>query len=151
MTPLVWTTLSLNVTAFTAQTRVELPLPCTMDFDVAAAKYFYGLESGSVDVSLLFSGTVFYTGAAGTLQIAQIPWDREARFSLPASVWQQAIAAHYGEAAWLRLSQDCFERLRRFASARGVTGWDLLLTRLMDESERAEVRESAAALTGTVQ
>lgn len=150
MTALVWTTLSLNVTSFSAQTSIILPLPCTMDFDVAAAKYFYGLEAGHVDLSFLFSGTVFYTSAAGALQIAQIPWDREARLSLPVAVWRETMAAHYGETAWLRLSRDCFDRLHRFASARGVAGWEKLLHRLMDESERMEIRE-AAAVTGTAQ
>ncbi|HEX3660531.1 MAG TPA: DUF6084 family protein [Acidobacteriaceae bacterium] len=140
MTPLVWTSLSVNVPAFTAQTTVELPMPCTLDFDVAATKYFYGLETGSVDVSLVFSGTVFFTNPAGALQIAQIPWDREARFPLPVRVWQEAIAAHYGDSAWLRLPKECMDRLYRYRVARGIPDWDRLLHQLLDQAELAELR-----------
>ncbi|HZZ40888.1 MAG TPA: DUF6084 family protein [Acidobacteriaceae bacterium] len=143
MTPLVWTSFSVNVAGFTAQTTVDLSLPCTLDFDVAATKYFYGLEAGSVDVSLVFSGTVFFTNAAGALQIAQIPWDREARFSLPVGVWQEAIAAHYGDAAWLRLPKACMDRLYRYRVARGISGWDRLLNQLLDQAERDELREAS--------
>jgi len=147
MTPMLWTSTSVNVPAFDSQTTFDLSLPCTLDFDVAAAKYFYGLEAGEVGVSVLFSGTVFYT-AGGGLQIAQIPWDREARFALPVKVWQQAIGQHYGETAWLRLPKASFDRLYRFRIARGVAGWDRLLDRLMDEAEHAELRERTAAAAG---
>jgi Family of unknown function (DUF6084) len=140
MTPLLWTMLSVNVPAFTAETTVELPLPCTLDFDVAATKYFYGLEAGSVDVSLVFSGTVFFTSPAGALQIAQIPWDREARFPLPVRMWQEAIAAHYGDSTWLRLPKECMDRLYRYRVARGISGWDRLLNQLLDQAERTELR-----------
>lgn len=151
MTPLVWTHLSINVPAFSGQTNVDLPLPCTMDFDIAATKYFYGLEAGSINASALFSGTVFYTNGGGALQIAQIPWDREARLSLPVSVWQQAIAAHYGDSAWLRIPKETFDRLYRFRLARGIAGWDRLLEQLMDHAERAELRERAPMPTGAAQ
>jgi hypothetical protein len=146
MTPMLWTNISINVLAFTAQTTVELALPCTMDFDVAAAKFFYGLEAGNIAVSLLFSGTIFYTSGGGALQIAQIPWDREARFDLPVKVWQAAMEAHYGDAAWLRLSKETFDRLYRFRVARGIAAWDKLFEQMIDQAERAEaVRETAGA------
>jgi len=139
MTPMLWTNLSLNVLGFTAQTTVELPLPCTMDFDVAATKFFYGLEAGNIAASVVFSGTVFYAAANNALQIAQIPWDREARFALPVKVWQEAMQSHYGDAAWLRLSRETFDRLYRFRVARGIGVWDRLFEQLIDDAERAEV------------
>lgn len=145
MTPLVWTNLFTNVMSFSAQTAVELALPCTMDFDLAATKFFYGLDTGHVTVSVLFSGTVFYTNEAGVLQIAQIPWDREARFPLPMQVWQDAIRAHYGDTAWLRLPRETFDRLYRFRVARGIGAWDRLLDQLIDQAERAELRDASSA------
>lgn len=148
MTPLVWTQASINVPGFAGRTTAELPLPCTLDFDVAAAKYFYGLDAGSIFCSAVFSGTVFYTNGNGALQIAQIPWDREARFRVPVEAWQEAIAAHYGETAWLRLPKAAFDRLYRFRMARGIAGWDRLLDRLMDEAERAELREGSKVAAG---
>ena len=41
------------------------PVPCSFDFNVAATKYFFGLEGGEVPLALLFSGTVFYRDAGG--------------------------------------------------------------------------------------
>ena len=151
MTPLVWTHLSVNVPGFAEQTAVDLHLPCSMDFEIAASKYFYGLENGNVSATALFSGTIFYTSESGALQIAQIPWDREAPFSVPVSVWQETIAAHYGDAAWLRLCRETFDRLYRFRLARRVTGWDRLLEDLMDQAERAEASERAPLPTGAAQ
>jgi hypothetical protein len=151
MTPLVWTQATINVPGFAGQTIVELPLPCTLDFDVAATKYFYGLEAGSIRCSAVFSGTVFYANAGGALQIAQIPWDREAQFSVPVGAWQEATAAHYGDAAWLRLPKETFDRLYRFRMARGIAGWDRLLERLLDEAERAELRDVPKVAAGAAQ
>ena len=39
-----------------------IAVPCTFDFNVAATKYFAGLEEGELPLDLLFSGTVFYAG-----------------------------------------------------------------------------------------
>lgn len=151
MTPLLWTNLSLNVPGFSAEGTVELPLPCTMDFDVAATKFFYGLEAGFITVSVLFSGTVFYTSWSGALQIAQIPWDLEARFALPVQAWKDAMQAHYGAAAWFRLPSETFDRLYRFRVARGITDWDRLMNELIDQAEREELCEPASASSGVPQ
>ena len=48
-----------------ARPSTELPVPCTYDFNVAATKYFYGLEQGEVPLDFLFSGSVFYEDARG--------------------------------------------------------------------------------------
>jgi Family of unknown function (DUF6084) len=91
MKPLLWTNLAVKIPSFTAEATVDLMLPCSLDFDVAANKYFYGLDAGSVAVAVMFSGTVFYFGEHGALQISQIPWDREAHFQLEVDVWKAAI------------------------------------------------------------
>ena len=70
----LWTNTSLVVPAFTGRTDVELPVACTYDLDVAAAKYLRALRDGEVPIELLFSGTVFYLGDGGLLRTAQIPW-----------------------------------------------------------------------------
>ena len=59
---LLWTNANVNVPAFTSSTLVEVPVPCTFDFQVAITKYIYGLEGGELPVSLMFSGTIFYAG-----------------------------------------------------------------------------------------
>jgi hypothetical protein len=148
MKPLHWTNVVLKVPPFRSETELDLLLPCSLDFDVAANKYFFGLEAGSISVAVMFSGTVFYTNTEGALQIAQIPWDREARFQLPVAAWKDAIATHYPETAWIQLPHDIFDRLYRFKVSRGIPKWQGVIERLLNESERAEVSEQIALRGG---
>jgi hypothetical protein len=70
----LWTHASVVVPPFTGSTVVDLPVPCSFDFNVAATKYFHALLDGEVPLCLLFSGTIFYTAEDGYLQVCQIPW-----------------------------------------------------------------------------
>jgi Family of unknown function (DUF6084) len=144
MKPLQWTNLVVKVPPFKGETVVDLQLPCSFDFEVAANKFFYGLDAGQVAVTLMFSGTVFYTGAQGTMQVAQIPWDREARFQLSVELWKAAIDMHYPNSAWLRLPRDAFDRLYRYRVSRGIPMWEGVLTHLLDQAERSEIASAAA-------
>src|SRR5262245_38000178 len=56
----LWTHTSVIIKQFTGSAVVDLPVPCTFDFNVAATKYFAGLERGGIPLCLQFSGTVFY-------------------------------------------------------------------------------------------
>jgi hypothetical protein len=141
MKPMLWTNTVVKAPGFSGEIVVDLPLPCTLDFDVAATKYFYGLEAGKISVSALFSGTVFYAGAGGGMQIAPIPWDREAKFHVPVEVWKAAIDAHYPNSIWMRLPKESFDRLYRYKVARGIPMWSQLLDQLIDRAERAELAE----------
>lgn len=148
MKPLHWTNLVLKVPPFSGETTIDLPLPCSLDFDVAANKYFYGLEAGSIALTAMFSGTAFYSGENASMQIAQIPWDREARFQLPVDIWRRAIDAHYPGSAWLRLPRETFDRLYRYKVGRGIPMWEGVLNRLLDQAEQAEVAEDLATPGG---
>ena len=64
---LLWTHVSVNVPPFQDATVVDLPVPCTFDFNVAATKYFHGLGDGDVPLCMMFSGTVFYSQDGGEL------------------------------------------------------------------------------------
>jgi hypothetical protein len=141
MKPMLWTQLAVSVPGFTGTTEAELALPCTLDFDVAATKYFYGLETAEVSVSLLFSGSVFYAGPNGALQVAQIPWDREARTQLPVAVWKAAVEMHYPNAVWLRLQRHSFDRLYRYKIAHSLPMWEQTIEHLLDAAERAPLSE----------
>ena len=90
MHPLLWTNTSVNVPAFNGDTVIDIPVPCTFDFNMAVTKYIYGLEAGELPLTLLFSGTVFHAGRIG-MQVAQIPWDREASYRLPVQVWKEMM------------------------------------------------------------
>jgi hypothetical protein len=144
MKPLHWSNLVVKAPPFAGATSVELALPCSLDFDVAANKYFYGLDTASIAVTAMLSGTVFYSGEDGGMQIHQIPWDREARFQLPVEAWKAAIDAHYPETGWLRLPRDTFDRLYRFKVARSMPFWQNAIDRLLDQAEQDEL---AATLT----
>jgi hypothetical protein len=128
--PLLWTNANVSVPAFTGTSVADVPVPCTFDFNVAITKYIYGLEGGELPTSLLFSGTVFYAGAAG-LQIAQIPWDREASYRLPVSIWKEMMDLYYPDTAWICLRRAVFERLYQYKSRHGIPTWEQTLERML--------------------
>ena len=49
--PMLWTHASVAIGSFTESIVVDLPVPCTYDFNVAVTKYFYALEEGEVPVT----------------------------------------------------------------------------------------------------
>ena len=108
---MLWTHAGATVKPFQGTTNVDLPVPCTFDFNVAAAKYFAALEDGEVPLNLMFSGTIFYESAGGDLQVEQVPWDREAKYRLPVRVWKEMMDIYYPNSAWLCLRRDVFDQL----------------------------------------
>jgi hypothetical protein len=138
--PLTWTNAVSVISSFTGSTLADLPIACTFDFNVAATKYLHGLETGDVPLSLLFSGTVFYEGPGGGMQVAQIPWSSEAQFRLPVQVWKDMMAAYYPQTAWLCLRDDLMERLSEFKTRRGLPDLDAAMEALL-----AEVKEGVSS------
>ena len=69
------------VRGFTGDVEFDLPVPCTYDFEVAAAKYLHALRDGEVPLRVLFSGTVFTRG--GLPPPAHPPPPQETRGGLP--------------------------------------------------------------------
>jgi hypothetical protein len=132
----LWTNTTAVIPPFEGSTRVELPIACTYDLEVAAAKYFHALGDGDVSLEFLFSGTVFYLGDAGGLQTAQIPWECEAQFALPVRIWRLAMENHFPGSAWVRLRKDVFDRLVAFKGQRALPTWEATLEALLDRSDR---------------
>ena len=143
---MLWTHVSIVVPPFAGNTLVDLPVSCTFDFNVAATKYFAGLEDGEIPLCLLFSGTVFYEADTGALQVAQIPWDREAKYRLPVSVWQKMMDFYYPNSVWLSLRRDVFDRLHQYKRQRGIPTWVQALLSLLpaieETGEESEVEEN---------
>ena len=133
----LWTHVSVSIPPFETECEVVLPVPCSYDFNVAATKYFHGLEDGDVPLLLLFSGTVFYHDADDQLQIEQIAWSKEAAYRLPVQTWRSMMDQYYPHSAWLCLNRDVFERLHRYKRERGLPSWEQALEELLDHS-RAE-------------
>jgi hypothetical protein len=129
--PMLWTHASTVVRPFTERTEVDLPVPCTYDFGVAATKYFDALEGGDIPLCFLFSGTIFYEGASGALQVAQVPWDKEAYFRLPAKTWKELMDIYYPNAACLSLRKDVFDLLSRYRTQRGLPTWEHAIEALL--------------------
>lgn len=135
--PLLWTNTNVSVSSFTGSTVVDVPVPCTFDFNVAITKYIYGLENGEIPTTLLFSGTVFYAGTVG-LQVTQIPWEKEASHRLPMRVWKDMMDLYYPNTAWISLRRDVFERLYEFKSRHGIATWEQTLERMLGVSAEAK-------------
>jgi hypothetical protein len=137
--PLLWMNTTVGVPAFTESVMVDLQLPCTFDFNVAATKYFHALDAGEIPLCVMFSGTVFYQSEEASLQVAQVPWDREANFRLPVAVWKQMIEMHYPNSAWLCLQRDAFERLYAYKMRQGIPTWEQAIKRALTMAEIEEV------------
>ena len=137
--PLQFTTVSVMVPAFTGSTEIDLPITASYDLEVAATRYFAGLEEGGIPLLLLFSGTVFTT-VDGRLQVQQVPWSKEAPFRLPVSVWREAIDAHFPNSAWIRMSRDTLDELQRFKTRHALPTWEAAVSALLAQATEATER-----------
>lgn len=133
---LLWTHTTIQVPPFSGSTVVDMPVTCTYDFEVVAAKYFNALESGEVPLEFLFSGTVFYAGEGGGLQIARISWEKEAQFRMPVRLWKETMEHYFPNSAWVRLRKDAFDRLYDYKARRGLPTWEAAVEALLHASEQ---------------
>ncbi len=135
----LWQHSTAMVPGFSGATQVDLPLECTYDFEVAAAKYLNALREGTIPLQFLFSGTVFTHGERG-FAVQQVPWDREDRYDMPVSVWRQLIEQHYPNAGWVRLRHDTLDELAAYKSQRGLLGFDDAIASLLSASTTEGIR-----------
>jgi hypothetical protein len=132
---MLWTNVAATVTPFTGNTFVEVQVPCTFDFNVAATKYFHGLEDGEIPLCFLFSGTVFYDAGNGAPQVAPISWSKETRFRLPVETWRSLMDTHYPNVRWMCLRKDVFERLYQYKVRHGIPTWEAAMERILEACE----------------
>jgi hypothetical protein len=133
---LLWTHTTLQVPPLSGSTVVDMPVTCTYDFEVVAAKYFHALEDGEVPLEFLFSGTVFYAGEDGGLQIGRISWEKEAQFRLPVRLWKETMEHYFPNSAWIRLRRDAFDGLYDYKVRRGLPTWEAAVEALLHASEQ---------------
>ena len=131
--PFLWTNVSMIVTAFTGATEVDLPIACTYDFEVAAAKYMHSLDGGEIPIVAMFSGTVFGRSAAG-LNAAPVSWSEEASYRLPVSLWRDMMDLYFPNTGWLRLRRETLDALQRYKAERALMTWDDTVERLLKEA-----------------
>lgn len=121
--PFLWMQCNTMVQGFTDETEVVLPLPCTYDYDVTGSRYLHALDTGIIPLTLMFNGTVFTRGDQG-FGVEQVPWDAEARYDLPVSVWHDLISTHFPGTGWIRLQHDAIAELEEFRSRNGLISWE---------------------------
>ena len=131
--PFSWLHASTVAQGFTGSTEVSLVLPCSYDVEVAGTPYLRALQGGEIPLVFLFSGTVFTRGATG-FAVAQVPWDREASYRLPVSVWRALMDQHFPGTEWLRVRRDTVDALGRYKHDRGLTSWDDVVSGLLAEA-----------------
>jgi hypothetical protein len=134
----LWALTSTSLRSFSGETTSIISVPCSFDLNIAASKYFYALDAGEVPLLFLFSGTIFYPGEGGRLQIQQISWNKEASYRMPVATWKQLMDVHYPNTAWLYLNRDVFDRLYAYRRVHGISSWEETIERLLPENERAE-------------
>lgn len=126
-----WAQTEALVPAFTGSTEFELVVPCTYDLELAAAKYFHGLDDGAAPLRFHFNGTVFYEADDGRMQIVQVPWDRSPRFRMPIDVWRQTIDAAYPYRTWVPVHTETLDRLSRLKAESGEPTFDATIAELL--------------------
>jgi len=133
---LLWTHTNLQVPPFSGSTVVDMPVPCTYDLEVIGSKYFHALEGGEVPLEFLFSGTVYYAGEGGRLQIGRISWEKEAEFRLPVRLWKGMMEHYFPNSAWIRLRRDAFDQLYDYKIRKGLPTWEAAVEALLRASEQ---------------
>jgi hypothetical protein len=128
--PFAWLHASTVAQGFTGSTVIDLPLPCTYDFDVSGTTYLHALRDGEIPLVFLFSGTVFTRGTTG-FSVSAVPWDCEARYRLPVGVWRELMESHFPGTEWVRMRRDSVDARAHFRHVRGLTSWDDAVTTLL--------------------
>jgi hypothetical protein len=133
---LVWTQLDVLVPAFTGSTVVTVPVACTYDLEIAAAKYLYSLPDGEAPLALHFNGTIYYPAENGGLQMVLVPWTKSIDFRMPVSVWRETIEHYYPNTGWVALRSETLQSLQRAKLDRGLATLDAAIDSLLDETRR---------------
>jgi hypothetical protein len=133
---LVWSQLDVVVPAFTGMTTVGVPIACSYDMELAAAKYLHSLPDGEAPLALHFNGMIYYTGEDGALQMVLVPWTKSIDFRMPVSVWKETIDHYYPNTTWLAVRNETLEALQREKLRRGLATLDACVSDLLDEADR---------------
>ena len=131
---LVWAQVDALVPAFTGSTTFRLPIECSYDQELVAAKYFHSLSDGEVPLAFNFNGTIYYRDDDGRLQMTLVPWRCSAEFRMPVAMWRELIDHYYPGRGWIGLRSDTLDALAREKARRGLPTFDACVAELLDES-----------------
>jgi len=132
---LVWAQLDVLVPAFTGSTTVSVPISCSYDLELAAAKYLHSLPGGEVPLALHFNGTIYYPGDHGALQMVLVPWNKSTDYRMPVSVWRETVEHYYPNTGWVALRSQTLEALAREKRNRGLPTLDECVRELLAEAD----------------
>lgn len=135
----LWGFSNTTVPGFTGSSQATLSLPCTLDMNVAATKYFTALDGGEVPLLFLFTGTIFYEGENGRLQVRQISWNKECVYRMPIQVWRDMMEQHFPNSAWLFLQRDLFDRLNAYKRQKNYATLEEAIAGLLAEDPQWEM------------
>jgi len=127
----LWAHTNTTVPAFQGSAEATLSVPCSYDLNLAGTKYFFAIEQDDIPLLFLFSGTIFYAGADGRLQVQRISWEKECVYHMHVQVWKDVMERHYPNTRWHYLQRDVFERLCQFKRRSGVTSWEQAIEKLL--------------------
>ena len=111
-------------------------MPCTYDFEVAAAKYLEALDGGEVPLEFLFSGTVCTYAERRALQMARISWEREAEYRLPVSVWRETMDHYFPGTRLAAAARETFDRLYAYRARNAMPSWEDALDSLLPRTRQ---------------
>jgi hypothetical protein len=134
----MWTRSDVLVPSFRGATSFTIPLACTYDMELAAAKYFYSLPDGEVPLTFHLSGSIMFKGDEAELRITQVPWDIDTKFLLPVGIWRSMMQHHYPNGTWLRVGQETLDRLARVKVEEGLYSYEAVLDELLDSRPAPE-------------
>lgn len=127
--PFLWTHASTMVAGFSGETEVDLPVPCTYDFEVAGAKYLHSIGDGDVPLLLLFNGTVFSSSG-----VEPVPWHKETSCRMPAEAWRALMDLYFPGSGWIRMRRETLDDLERFKASRALPTWEQAIEALLKEA-----------------
>lgn len=131
---LVWSKLDVLVPAFTASTTVTVPIACSYDLELAAAKYLHSLPDGVAPLALHFNGLVYYRGPDGGLQMVLVPWTKSVDFRMPVAVWRETVEHYYPNTGWIAVRSQTLEALQDEKRERGLATLDACVAALLGEA-----------------
>jgi hypothetical protein len=132
--PMQFAAVGVVVPSFTGATEVDVPVPCTYDFEVGAAKYLHALAGGEVPMLLLFSGTAFRRTDDGRFEVEQVPWSLESRYRVPVAVWRELMDRFFPGSGWIRVHRDTLDALQRFKAEGALPTWEDAFAALLKQA-----------------
>ena len=137
--PFAWLHASTVAQGFSDATEIELPLPCTYDFEVSGTTYLHALRDGRDPAAVPLQRHGLHPRRQ---RLLRRPDALGPRGSVPPAGRRLARpdAASFPGTEWLRMRRDTVEALGHYRHVHGLTSWDDAVTALL-----ADARAPAAA------